>query len=378
VPLIFSGEITYLLLGGEYNTEFLLIVITSMTYALRSVPLGILRLKHQAWKFVVVSMVNFSLYLIITYILISYYHFDYFGFLYGGLISILISFFVGLIFIRKYIGFSFNFQLAIRMLKFGLGILTTSLTVILIANINRIFLKFNSGFEEIAILGMASRISVIVGALLVAPFNLAWLPYINKIQGEENFKGIIQKIYQVFSFIGINLSVWVSLFSYYLLNFSDDKSYLISVDYIPIFSFGYVVLGFYYIFSSGIYLSRETRKYVYITIATLSINLILYLVFFDRLNVLNTSLITVSGYLIMALVSYYMGRETTGINIFDTKVLMFFVLSIGLIFPVIKFNLYSNFISSLGISLFYLIISMIILVDASYIKLKALLSFWKA
>jgi len=224
---------------------------------------------------------------------------------------------------------------------------------------------------------MASRISVIVGALLVAPFNLAWLPYINKIQGERNFKKIIQKIYRVFSFIGLNLCVMVSLFSYYILNLSDDKSYLISVDYIPIFSFGYVVLGFYYIFSSGIYLSRETRKYVYITIITLSINLILYLVFLGRLNVLITSIITVSGYFIMALVSYYMGRKTTGINIFDTKVLMFFVLSIGLIFPTIKYNLYDNFLSSLGISLFYLIVSLIILVDASYLKFKALLSFWK-
>lgn len=345
--ILFSSQITTSLIGESYVLEFILVILTSALFALRSVALGVLRLKRFATRFVIVSVLNFVIYLTITFIFIKHYQLDYLSFLYGGLIAISVSFFAGLYFVRSYISFSIDIRQCIDIIKFGLSVLSTSILVILISSWNRFFLKLNADFDEIALLGMASRLAVFVGAMLVAPFNLAWLPYLNNISDKPNFYELIKTIYRVFFAAGLTLSLAISLYSTNILDLTDDSGYHQSFLYVPFFALSFLFQGLYFIQSSGIYLSKLKQQYIYITMIVISFNLGLHLIFLNQSTVFIEAIVTMASYILMCFLAYIYGKKITRLFFVDLRMLLILLIFALSTFVMINYLSFDNLITEL-------------------------------
>ena len=235
---------------------------------------------------------------------------------------------IGIYYIRNDLIWSFNLPLAKEILLLGLSILTSSTATIFITTINRFFLKINGTYEDIAIFGMSNRLSYFVGAFLVAPFNLAWLPYVNSHYKNENFAQIVNKIIEIFTGIGLTLSLILYLFGGDVLILLGDTEYGKSIDLLPFFCFGFVFQGYYFIATAGLFVHSKRDQYVKISVFTLLISIVTYLAFLKMLSVIIVSLITMFGFILMFGLGYYYGSMQINLKFHQNSVLIMWAFAI--------------------------------------------------
>jgi len=307
------------LLDGDFFTEYFIITVTSSFVALRTIPLSIFRLKSKPLPYIFVNALNMALYLAIAFVLLKFYTLSYFSFLWANLLSSLISLMIALGFSYGFFAFQFNRSLIGELLRFGLSILATSFTFIIISNSNRIFLKLNAGFEDIGILGMATRISAIIGAFIISPFNLAWLPYVLKNHTEDQFQNTVSYLFRLLSFLGIFLSFILMVVGPYIFIFFDKPAYLVSFNYVPIFCLSFLFLGYYFMFSAGIYLSGHYNKYYSISLWVIFSNLGLYFLLIPYLSLYVVSFITLASHILMSYLAYLWGNPIINIQVLHKK-----------------------------------------------------------
>lgn len=307
------------LLDGDFFTEYFIITVTSSFVALRTIPLSIFRLKSKPLPYIFVNALNMALYLSIAFVLLKFYTLSYFSFLWANLLSSLISLMIALGFSYGFFAFQFNRSLIGELLRFGLSILATSFTFIIISNSNRIFLKLNAGFEDIGILGMATRISAIIGAFIISPFNLAWLPYVLKNHTENQFQNTVSYLFRLLSFLGIFLSFILMVVGPYIFIFFDKPAYLVSFNYVPIFCLSFLFLGYYFMFSAGIYLSGHYNKYYSISLWVIFSNLGLYFLLIPYLSLYVVSFITLASHILMSYLGYLWGNPIINIQVLHKK-----------------------------------------------------------
>jgi len=313
------------LLGDGLFLASLLTIITSFFFALRSIPLGILRLRREPSKYLVVSFLNVIVYLLVTFILVVFYDLTYLGFLYGGVVGIISSALFGYIFISDLVSFKFNRGLAYKLYVFGASVLTTSLCYTILNSTSRLFLKHTGSFTDVAIVGMSNKLALFVGAIIVAPFSLAWLPFVNEISKKKNFQELLGKVQVLYTIFAAILILLISLFSKEVLMLAKDQDYELASYYVPYFSIAYLLQGLYFIYSAGIYLEKKSKYYLYLAVLTTVSNLLLYVVFLNILNVLIASIITVLSFLIQLLLAKYYSRDTVKIKLLNKDMLIIFM-----------------------------------------------------
>ncbi len=332
--------------SDSYSRAWLLIVLISLFNALITIPQAVLRTRKKATLYSLINVINFSFYALFSFLLLKYYAQNFYSFLYANLISAVIAFLFGIVLIREKIKFKVNKKLLYKLLKFGASILASSITFTLLINANRFFLKIDGDFSELGILGMAARISLVVGALLVLPFNLAWLPFINDLYLKDNFKDTIQKIFLLYSFVSVIFSISLPFFMVDFFNIIKHTEYLPSVYIVPFFSLSYMFLGFYFIFAGGIYLSEKSSQYLRVSIYTLIFNLVLYGGFFGHYSLYTVGIITLLSHFFLASLAYKYGNRILSIKLLDKNIIYIVI--------VVLFN------SALSITLIYSHLSYII------------------
>ena len=351
----------------EYQEALILTISISLINALITVPQAVLRTKKKPVKYSLINLITFIGYALLSFLFLTFYQRSYSSFLYANLISLILSFTIGMFLIDERITFKINFTLVHKLLKFGFAILASSLTFTLLIYSNRFFLKLTGDFNELGILGMAARVSLGVGALFVLPFNLAWLPFINDIFKTQNFKQIIQKVYHIYMLLSIILAGSISFFSFDLFKIIHQETYVDSVYIIPFFAFSYLFLGLYFIFAGGIYLSEKTSQYLKASIYTIIFNLILYLIFYQHYTLFSVSLITLVSHIVLFLLAFKYGNKILCIKLFDKNLLIVLLIaSINIFLSLVL--IYFNIPSIASAFLKLIILAVLSLIGIKYIN----------
>ncbi|WP_040516362.1 lipopolysaccharide biosynthesis protein [Gracilimonas tropica] len=316
--------------------SFLLVLGISSFYSLRSIILGVLRLKHKAKAFLLVTLVNIIIYLLGTYILIKLTDLSYLAFLIAGLIGITFSFLLGLILIKGYIKIKVHKDLLKSIFKFGASLLSTALIVIFVASSNRYALGlFGQSLDEVGILGMSNRLSLFVGALLVAPFTLAWLPFVNENYMKDNFRDMVSTVFKAVVVVGIFLSVILIMVGYPILSYLEKDSYINSMLIAPFFCFSYIFQAGYYIFSSSFYIHEQNKLYVKSAAFVFIVNILMLSLIIPVTNYITVSVVTMITYLGQMLFAYFYSSRTFKLSSTDKIKLICYLLINGLLMSAI-------------------------------------------
>lgn len=300
-----------------YIEDLLFIQIVSMFNALLTVPLGIFRQRRKPLSYVILNLVYVVSFLGISYLLIITTNQNYRSILWGHLFASVGSFMIGFIGVRRYITFRFSVNFFRSMFDFGFSILLNSLSFVLIFGLTRFFLKSTGSFEDIGVLGMAQRLSLFVGALLISPFTLAWLPFVKAAQKKEHFNLLVNRVFSGFLWVGLMLCLILELFVTDFFTVIGSFEYFESHKYVLPFSLSYFFQGLYFIFSAGIFLSGNTQQFKIIGIFGIIINLLLYTLFYRALSINTVSLITLTSFVLVMIASYLFGNRTMGIRVFS-------------------------------------------------------------
>lgn len=302
-----------------YWLNILFVQIISIFGAFLTIPLAIYRQKRKPINYIALNFTHVAIFLGVSFYLVLESNENYRSILWGHVIAATVSCLIGFLGIRKYISFKFSLRQFKAMFNFGFSILINSLSFVLILGSTRFFLKMGGTFEDVGILGMAQRLSLFVGALLISPFTLAWLPFVKANAHKSNFVELVNRVFSLFLWVGLFFCLILELFIGDLFFMIDNKEYLPAINYVLPFSLSYLFQGLYFIFSAGIFLSGDTRKYTIVGLSGIAVNLALYGLFFQAISMETVTFITLISFILVTVLAYRFGNKEMQIQVFSVK-----------------------------------------------------------
>ncbi len=318
-----------------YAEDLLYVHLISAFGAFLTIPLGVLRQRKMPKSYIFVSTIYTLLFIGISYVFVLYTSLSYKSILLAHTLAALIAFISGAFLVKKYILFSYSPTLFKKMFNFGFSILLNSLCFIIILSLTRFVLKSNGTFEDIGLLGMATRLSLFVGALLVAPFNLAWLPFVSANVKKEGFTNTLNSVFRIFTWVGLFFCLTLEFVAKDFFLLIENKEYLPSIKHILPFSLSHFLLGYYFIFAAGIYLSGKIIQYRIIAISTVAFNVLLYLFSLNYINIYSVSYITLLSFAFAMMLSFFYGNKTLKIKVLRSSNI-YILISYVIFFAAIK------------------------------------------
>lgn len=341
----------------EYWDHYVFILIISTFWAFLTIPLGIYRQKRKPKSYIFLNSIYTIVFLGTSYLFITLTTQNYKSILWGHSLAAILSFVVGVFGIRKYVFLKFDFSQYKQMFNFGFSILLNSISFVVILASTRFFLKLNGTFEDVGILGMSQRLSLFVGALLISPFTLAWLPFVKANFEKKDFIEITNRVFTGFLWLGLLFCFTLEFLQKDLFLLIKNKEYLVSLNYVLPFSLSYFVQGLYYIFIAGVFLSGKTLHYKIIGISGPLFNLMLYALFYRILSLEVVSYITLASFIYTMILAFYFGNKNIGIELFKKRNLFILLLYITLFISLLFLPQYNTFsIIVLGIKLFVILL----------------------
>lgn len=344
----------------KYLVNILFVQIIAFFAAILTIPLGILRHKRRPKTYIFINLMYTLTLLVVSYILISKTSMNYRAILWGhsvaAIFAVAVSFFV----VKNFVRFKFNISVFKQMFSFGFSILLNSLSFVFIFGSTRFVLKLIGSFEDIGILGMAQRLSLFVGALLISPFTLAWLPFVNSIRNKVEFSYVINRVFTIFVWVGLLFCFSLEFLQRDFFLLIKNNEYIESAKFVLPFSLSYFFQGLYFIFSAGIFLKGDNKAYRIIGVFGPLFNLLLYGIFFKILSLEVIGLITLLSFVFTAFLAFFYGNDIMKVKIFNKRNFVIFILYTGLIFfakflP--EYSVFSIFYFSIKI---FFIISLIV------------------
>lgn len=325
----------------KYIAEMVFVQLISIIGAWLTIPLAILRQQRRPFLYVMVNLLYTVVLLVVTFLMLKVYKYNYLSFFWGHTAAAIVAFCVGVIFIKDGIEIRFSSTLFKKMFSFGFSILLNSISFVIILATSRFFLKGVGSFDDIGVLGMAQRLALIVGALLISPFTLAWLPFVNNVFKRDDFHILTNRVFSVFLWVGLWFCFALEVLQYDLFFLIRNVEYLDSLKYVLPFSLSYLFQGFFFIFSAGIYLAGNNAAYRIIGVLGPLFNVGLYLGFKSILSINVAAQITLVSFVFVAVLAYVFGNKHIGIRLFNKRNVSIFVLYLGLLLVIRHFSFVS-------------------------------------
>jgi O-antigen/teichoic acid export membrane protein len=202
----------------------------------------------------------------------------------------------------------------VRMLKFGLPFLPSTLAIFVMDSSDRFFIKHFLGLEATGIYGAGYKLALVI-KLFISAFQFAWIPFFISIAYDKNAKEIFSKILTYFTLICslvflffsmyMDQVIRLNLFGYTILG----KEYWGSTQIVPVVILAYICYGIYLNFLVGIYLKEKTKYLIYITGVGAIINILGNFLFIPSFKLMGAAYATLLSYLSMTIFLYFIAQK---------------------------------------------------------------------
>ena len=267
----------------------------------------------------------------------------------SNLISSIITILIQLPFILR-VKFTFDFSQLKTILKYSSPLLLAGLAGMTNETIDRILLKYllpeNSALEQVGIYGACYKISLIM-TIFIQTFRFAAEPFFFSHSDKQDAKQVYARVMKYFViicsiiFLGtmINLS-WIQGFI--------GKDFRSGLQVVPLLLMANFFLGVFFNLSIWYKLTNQTRYGAWLTIFGAVITLAGNFIFIPRFGYMACAYTTLVCYLLMMLVSYFIGNKHYHVN-YDVKRIVAYI---GLSLLLFGISQYINFDSDvLGITI---------------------------
>jgi O-antigen/teichoic acid export membrane protein len=185
-----------------------------------------------------------------------------------ALISILI------IWKKRIISFSYNFNYIKHALKYGGGLIPHALGGMLILMTNRIFLTKMISIEDSGIYGVANQIGSVIGFLTVS-FNNAYVPWLFRKLTENKYEDklmIVKLTYTYFAVIFL-IGMLYYLTQPLLFKFFIGENFRPAFNYCLLVTLGFVFQGMYFMVTNYISFAEKTYLQAFVTVTVGLLNI---------------------------------------------------------------------------------------------------------
>jgi len=322
VLIVLARPICALVFQQQDLAPFFRLGVASIPFYLTTrVATMTLRLTFQARKFALLAALGALAEVSAAVVLVAVLHLGIEGVFLTMLIASSVQTLVGLSLTHRHFGPLFSSRLLRAMLAFGLPLVPASLSLWMLSYSNRYFLTRTGTLSDIALLGVAVRLSAVI-SLINAAFQYAWPPFAySLLQDRELARATYSKVLTFFLLITLLVTVGLAVFAREALLILAPPSYAPSAQLVPWLCYSTIAWGLAGIVSIGFEIAKKSYHFTVATILGASITTGLNLLLISRWGVIGAVVATMLGNLAALSYCYVSGQHHFHIDYEVRKVL---------------------------------------------------------
>jgi O-antigen/teichoic acid export membrane protein len=237
----------------------------------------------------------------------------------------------------KNMKWSFDWNLWKKMLGYSLPLLIVGLSYVINETFDRkamVWLLPGTSEEnqfQLGIYGANYKLAMIL-SLFTQAFRYGAEPFFFKQKNEGNAKeiyAVVAKYFFIFGLLGfLGVSLYIDLFKYFL----GDPIYWVGLDIVPILLLANLFLGMYYNFSVWYKLTDKTNIGAWISVGGAIVTIVLNIWWIPEFGFRGAAWATLICYLLMMVVTVFIGKRHYPVPYEITRMLAFFGLALVLFF----------------------------------------------
>ncbi len=348
IPILLIGS-NFLngFLFGQNNYTFLLqlVFLLSGLTAFFKVPMLLFRIKREAVKYSVISILNVLLVASLSIFFVVGLRKGVLGIMEGRTIAKIIILLVTYYLIRKDLIFGFSLNLLKEMLRYAIPIIPAGLMLWILSLSDRYFLLKLADPVELGLYSVGMRFASII-AIAIGAFRLGWGEFAFSRLNRKDRDIIYSRTLTYFIFVTCLILLGLSLFGKELVMLMTTKEYLRASSVIPILGLGIIFSGCYSIFGIGMNITKKMKAIFPITAIPAGLNMFLNYIFIPLYGMIGAAYTTLFSYFLMAILTWYASQKVYPIQ-YEWKRAGKIFFAMGAIFVISKIIIIDQFLFSL-------------------------------
>ena len=311
----FAGTISSLAFGSsEYTFHFHIVFLSAFLDASIILALLVLRVREKSVNYIVVSVTRTLLSMGLTIFFIVALQKGVMGILLSHLIAAGLLYLFLIPRLVKGAGFKFSLVKLKGMVSYGLPYIPSNLASWIMTMSDRYFLLFLATGTELGLYSMGYKFGMLVHAMFITPFMLAYGPFFWSVAKMDNAKHIYSLIFTYFIFTSVFIALAVSILAREILAIMATPPFYDAYRVVPIIAFSYVLTGCYSLLAAGIGIKKKTKWIPLITGIGATINLGLNYILIPLYGMMGAAIATITAYSLLPIGSYFISRRYYIIN----------------------------------------------------------------
>lgn len=249
----------------------------------------------------------------------------YFGYIIGNLLVLFYIIYDN----KEKIKLVFELIFFKKCFKFSSGILLGSISYLVLAAIDRYFLKEYRSFSDVGIYSMGYKFASLIEIFFIASFKKVFIPFKFQEYQNEDFEYKINKFFDYYNILGIIIFLLIAVNIKLVLYVFSTKEFLGAYLITPIITFSYLLYGQAEFYVIGIQIKNKT--YIDSLIITTGgiTNIILNIFWIKKYGMYGAAFSTIISYIVMSILYIYISQRLYYIKFNFNKMIK--VILIGII-----------------------------------------------
>ena len=324
--LVFSKQISHLIFGSyEYNYHFILITIITVLEIFNVIPSAVLQAKKKSVVFISFQVIFLLIRLGLIIYLIIGKGIGIMGVLIGNLAVGFLSFIAYYFYIRKEFVARFVKSEAISMLKVGLPLIPSNLSVFIFNSIDRYFLNYYTNLSEVGLYNLAYNFGNLVTVLFATPMALIWPAMFLSVKDHKNVKEFYTRALTYSSMIAFFIFLGIALLSEEAIKIFANEEYWAAYTVIPIIVLTYVIWSLRKSILVGVILKKKTLAQASIFLIGALINIGLNFLLIPGYGMMGAAISTIISYIIIMIILVIYCRRLMEVNFEWSRIIKIFL-----------------------------------------------------
>ncbi len=302
--------VSQLLLGSPAHSGLVkLAVLGGMFSNLNALMLSGLRSQERALAFGLISVVQFSITMLLNLYFVVVLKLDITGVFWGNLLGAALVLPITFMLASHRTRLSPNLSLAKPLLSFGILILPATIGGWVIDLSDRYLLTKLASLDQVGVYGVGYKIGMIIQLAIVSPFQLSWPAVSFSISTKPYYKQTYARTLTYLSIILAYGTVLLSIASRLLIPHIFGEDFVESYRVVPLVAMAYCLNGVLYCVSPALHIAEKTRLLSILTVLAASLNVTLNVLAIPRFGMMGAAWTTVLAFLVLAAGALAMGQR---------------------------------------------------------------------
>jgi O-antigen/teichoic acid export membrane protein len=305
-----SGDLSRLLFGTEASKN--LIILAGLTLFLNcafTLPLNLFRLQNRPGMYSLISFIQIGTAVAATVLFVVHQKLGVEGVILARFMALIPTLIFCFWAQRSELRPQFDFGILSKIARYAAPLIPVGSAIWIINALNRFFLLRYSTLDQVGYFSVGLKFTIFI-TLMVMAFQLAWPQFAYSKINNHQAKAIFARIFSYYGAASLWVVIFIGFFGESLIRYQASTAYLPAASLMVPLSLGMMFYGIFYIFTTGLNISRNTSAILFPIGLGLVSNVTLNILFTSQFGSLAVAWNTLVTYSVMALTTFVLAQRT--------------------------------------------------------------------